>query len=159
MGCLRLYEEKFKLNFNFSNNYSSFDRAIIMYVLINKNWGKIVETYLMDGRANVIFENGIHRILHIRRQNSEHLLRDNHSCMFKYSVDFNVQNILPNRNENESEDEVQFEVQTILRHKKKGYSYVYEIKWKGYEATTWEPELNLYCTELLLSYNLKHNIN
>jgi hypothetical protein len=47
-----------------------------MYVLINKNWGKIVETYLLDGRANVVFENGKHRILNIRRQNSEQLQRE-----------------------------------------------------------------------------------
>ena len=130
-----------------------------MYVLINNNWGKIVETYLLDGRANVVFENGKHRILNIRRQNSEQLQRENHSCTYKYSVDFNLQDILSNPNDSECEEELQYEVQAILRHKKKGYSYVYEIKWSGFEETTWEPELNLYCTELLLAYNMKHNIN
>ncbi len=119
-----------------------------MYVLINKNWGNIVETYLLDGKANVVFENGKHRIFNIRRQNSEQLQRENHSCTYKYCVDFNLQDILSNRNESECEDELQFEVQAILRHKKKGYSYVNEIKWSGFEATTWD--LNL--TYIVLNY-------
>jgi hypothetical protein len=61
--------------------------------------------------------------------------------------------------DSESDDDSQHSVQAILAHKRKGYDYMYKIKWFGYEEVSWEPENNLNCTELLIAYNMKHNIN
>ena len=40
------------------------------------------------------------------------------------------------------EDEV-YEVEKICSAKKEGRMWKYEVKWRGYEDTTWEPMKNL----------------
>ena len=49
----------------------------------------------------------------------------------------------------EDEDDVQYEVEKLLRKRKEGGRVHYLVKWLGYrdEDNTWEPEDNLDCDE------------
>jgi len=50
-------------------------------------------------------------------------------------------------------DDEEFEVERIVGHRGFGRSKRYEIKWKGYDKTTWEPPQNLtHCPHLLTTY-------
>ena len=56
------------------------------------------------------------------------------------------------------EDEQEYEVERILNHRGKGSYLEYEVKWVGYEETTWEPAENLEnSAELVKEYWLIHN--
>jgi hypothetical protein len=130
-----------------------------MYVIIYKHWGKPVSTTAWDDRAMVTFANGKKKILNIRYNNCGQLQREKHNNnTYKYEVDFNAPEVITISDDSESDTEVQYNVQAILAHKKKGYEYVYKIKWSGYEETSWEPEKNLYCQEMLIAYNMKNNL-
>lgn len=53
------------------------------------------------------------------------------------------------------EGQLEYEVEQILDHKKEGHSWVFKVRWKGYDPSsdTWEPESNLKnCPEVLQSY-------
>ena len=43
------------------------------------------------------------------------------------------------------DDEEEYDVEAILRHKGKGAKRLYQVLWKGYPVTeaSWEPELHL----------------
>ena len=58
------------------------------------------------------------------------------------------------------EEEV-YEVETILKHRKRGRKYQYFVKWKGYPITeaSWEPEEVFVEAESLLDqYKLRHRL-
>ena len=55
----------------------------------------------------------------------------------------------------------EYEVEEILKHRKRGRGYQYLIKWKNYPMgeRTWEPKRHLtHVKELLDRYNVEHNI-
>jgi hypothetical protein len=51
----------------------------------------------------------------------------------------------------QSDPEV-FDVETVIAHKNVRGTLWYQIKWLGYDETTWEPESSLNCDELLEQY-------
>lgn len=58
-------------------------------------------------------------------------------------------------NSEDGQEEPEFKVEAILRHKKFSDQILYLIKWEGYSEfeNTWEPESNLIgCRELLSAY-------
>ena len=58
--------------------------------------------------------------------------------------------------------EEQYEVETILAHRRKGKGIEYLIKWKEYSSNenTWEPESNLSNSEEILDeYKKEHRLN
>ena len=60
------------------------------------------------------------------------------------------------------EGEEQYEVETIIQHRRKGNRYEYLIKWKGYGSNenTWEPEVNLSNSEeILKEYRKTHQVD
>ncbi|OHT05173.1 hypothetical protein TRFO_27184 [Tritrichomonas foetus] len=54
----------------------------------------------------------------------------------------------------EQEEESDYEVEEIIKHRKTSSGYTYYLKWKGFpsSANTWEKEKNLACPELLKKY-------
>jgi hypothetical protein len=55
----------------------------------------------------------------------------------------------------------EFEVEQILRHRKRGRNMQFLIKWKGYDDfdSTWEPERNLtHAKDILSQYKRRHKI-
>jgi len=60
-------------------------------------------------------------------------------------------------------DEERYEVETILKHQRRGRGYRYYVKWKGYPITeaSWEPLSNFEQggEEVLKEYQLRHNIH
>ena len=49
--------------------------------------------------------------------------------------------------------DIQWEVERILDHKKRGSKMYFQVQWKGYAQPTWEPKRNLVnCKELLREY-------
>ncbi len=48
--------------------------------------------------------------------------------------------------------ENEYEVEKIINMKQKGGKVMFEIKWKGYEETTWEPEENLFCDQMVFDF-------
>ena len=65
-------------------------------------------------------------------------------------------------NGSESSADEEYEVETILGHRKKhskGASVEYNIRWKGYDSShdTWEPVENLDCKAMLDEYHKKVN--
>ena len=54
--------------------------------------------------------------------------------------------------------EEEYEVEVILRHKRKGAWRLYLVMWKGYPITkaSWEPELHLPNAPLILEDYLHH---
>ena len=60
------------------------------------------------------------------------------------------------------DDEPEYEVEKILKHRKAGRGYQYWIKWRGYpnSENTWEPRRNLErAKEILDAYDKAHNIH
>ncbi|KNC99724.1 uncharacterized protein SPPG_05106 [Spizellomyces punctatus DAOM BR117] len=49
-------------------------------------------------------------------------------------------------------DEERYEVEEILDVKSVNRRYKYKLKWKGYTETSWEPEENLDCPDLLATF-------
>jgi len=49
--------------------------------------------------------------------------------------------------------DVIYYVEKILRHKKRGDTTFYKVKWKGYTDTTWEPAANFMDDQLLQQYH------
>ena len=59
------------------------------------------------------------------------------------------------------EDQEVYEVETIVKHRRRGRGYQYFIKWKGYpiEEATWEPEVNISKDrDMLTRYKLRHQL-
>ena len=59
------------------------------------------------------------------------------------------------------EEQEVYEVETIVKHRKRGKGYQYFIKWKGYpiEEATWEPETNISKDgDMLTRYKLRHQL-
>ena len=59
------------------------------------------------------------------------------------------------------EGEEVYEIEKILRHRKRGRTYQYYVKWKGYPITkaTWEPETHFSDNgDLLKSYKQRHQL-
>jgi len=59
------------------------------------------------------------------------------------------------------EGEEVYEVETILKHRRRGQGYQYLIKWKGYPITktTWESELAFSEDgDMLTAYKEKHQL-
>lgn len=54
-----------------------------------------------------------------------------------------------------------YDVEQILKHKMIGSEWNYLIRWEhfGPEFDTWEPQRNLFCTNMLSKYMKKHNLN
>jgi len=55
------------------------------------------------------------------------------------------------------EEDNTYEVEEILRHRRKGRHTEFLVKWKGYTDTTWETEDNFYNTECIDNYWSKIN--
>ena len=59
------------------------------------------------------------------------------------------------------EGEEVYEIETILKHRKRGQGYQYLIKWRGYPISdaSWEPE-EVFSDDgdLLTNYKLKHQL-
>jgi len=59
-------------------------------------------------------------------------------------------------------DEERYEVETILKHRRRGRGYQYYVKWKGYPIldALWEPSINLVggADEILLDYRRRHHL-
>ncbi|KAE9162145.1 hypothetical protein PF005_g30971, partial [Phytophthora fragariae] len=53
------------------------------------------------------------------------------------------------RTVNSEASDVEFEVEKIIEVKFVRGEPKYHVKWKGYDETSWEPESNLHCPELL----------
>lgn len=49
--------------------------------------------------------------------------------------------------EREDAEEIGFDIEEILNHRKKGSTYSFLVRWKGYgpDQNTWEPKSNLQC--------------
>lgn len=60
----------------------------------------------------------------------------------------------------DNEDEVDFEVEKLLNHKKNGKQMTFLVRWKGYDESfdTWEPESYLRCPKILATYKKKNKI-
>ena len=59
------------------------------------------------------------------------------------------------------EEQEVYEVETIVKHRRRGKGYQYFIKWKGYpiEEATWEPETNISKDgDMLTWYKLRHQL-
>ena len=59
------------------------------------------------------------------------------------------------------EEQEVYEVETIVKHRRRGRGYQYFIKWKGYpiEEATWEPEANISKDgDMLTRYKLRHQL-
>ena len=59
------------------------------------------------------------------------------------------------------EEQEVYEVEMIVKHRKRGRGYQYFIKWKGYliEEATWEPETNISKDgDMLTRYKLRHQL-
>ena len=58
-------------------------------------------------------------------------------------------------------DEEEFEVDAILRHKGYGARRLYQVLWKGYPITkvSWELELHLFNAPQILEEYLSHHIS
>ena len=54
-----------------------------------------------------------------------------------------------------SQTEAEFEVESIINHKFEEGKYLFEVKWVGYEETTWEPFDNLTGTQEIIDEYLK----
>ena len=60
------------------------------------------------------------------------------------------------------EDEPEWEVDCILRHRKRNHKFEYHVLWKGYLITkaTWEPEENLEgAQDVIANYKIRRKIN
>lgn len=59
-------------------------------------------------------------------------------------------------------EEKGFDIEKILNHQKKGNSYVFLVRWKGYgpSGDTWEPKSNLQCAncKIVIAYMKKNKI-
>ena len=56
---------------------------------------------------------------------------------------------------------IQYKVEKIVKHQRRGKGYQYFIKWKGYpiEEATWEPEANISKDgDMLTRYKLQHQL-
>jgi Chromo (CHRromatin Organisation MOdifier) domain len=53
-----------------------------------------------------------------------------------------------------------YNVETILKHRKRGRSYQYLIKWEGYPISeaSWEPETAFSDGDLLSTYKQQHQL-
>ena len=59
------------------------------------------------------------------------------------------------------EEQEVYEVETIVKHQRRGKGYQYFIKWKGYliEEAMWEPEANISKDrDMLTWYKLRHQL-
>ena len=59
------------------------------------------------------------------------------------------------------EEQEVYEVETIVKHRRRGKGYQYFIKWKGYpiEEATWEPETNISKDgDMLTRYKLRQTL-
>ena len=59
------------------------------------------------------------------------------------------------------EEQEVYEVETIVKHRRRGKGYQYFIKWKGYpiEEATWELETNISKDgDMLTRYKLRHQL-
>ena len=54
--------------------------------------------------------------------------------------------------DDETDGEDMFVVEAILGEKKEGKMLVFEVKWKGYEETSWEPRGNLSALDVFKAY-------
>ncbi len=52
----------------------------------------------------------------------------------------------------EGDDGVLYEVEKIMAHRMNGKGFEYQVKWQGYEETTWEPEENFEDDGLIKDY-------
>ena len=53
-----------------------------------------------------------------------------------------------------------YDVEKILKHRKRKGEMEYLVKWQGYgdKDNSWEPVVNLECRDLIAAYNKKQNI-
>jgi hypothetical protein len=59
------------------------------------------------------------------------------------------------------EGEPEYEIESIISHRRSGKGHAYLVKWKGYSTgeNTWEPERNLqHASETLLAYKRRHQL-
>jgi hypothetical protein len=59
------------------------------------------------------------------------------------------------------EGEPEYEVETIISHRKRGKGYQYLVKWEGYAESenTWEPEASLgNAQQVLKTYKKRHHL-
>lgn len=56
----------------------------------------------------------------------------------------------------EDDEAAEYEVESILNKKIKNNVLHYQVKWKGYDETTWEPESNLHCRALIRAFEARH---
>lgn len=81
----------------------------------------------------------------------------------EYGIEQKKQFMLAEKTDSE-EEEAGFEVEKLLKHRKKGKTLEFLVRWKGFEAKddTWEPESNLECPsnicKVLAAYKNKNKI-
>ena len=59
------------------------------------------------------------------------------------------------KSEDEDNEEEEYEVEAILASREGEEETEFQVKWKGYEEPTWEPESHLTCDELLRDFKRK----
>jgi hypothetical protein len=89
-----------------------------------------------------------------REVNGPYVLKDMHGNIYHRKVPIDQLKVLFRSGmapalEN---DEDVWVVDKLLKHKKEGQTLTYEVKWKGFKETTWEPENHIHDQNLIDRY-------
>ena len=93
-----------------------------------------------------------------RTRNGNYLLRDGTGDYLDRHVPPDQLKLI-SKKPREGDDETVYEIQHIVGHRGEPGAYEYEVKWKGYRETTFEPAENFQDTAMISDYWKQPNLN